>query len=72
MASTKIIQDNAGAFWRVRDANDAALSHAYIGRKVRKTNGAFIETKCAAGRRDILVRKAFTIIIREETARQGA
>ena len=51
-----IVEDSAGAFWRVR--NDARYDHAYIG--VRVNARTHQPTK---GAREILVRKACTRLV---------
>jgi len=63
---TKIILDTAGTYWRVTEPTDPALAHAYLGRRVRKLGNAFPFVKAARWQKEILVRKAHTVVIREE------
>ena len=57
----RIIEDNAGSFYSVRDAGPG-LEHAYIGIPVKRTAAGFVPVAKA---RERLVRRLLTRVVLE-------
>jgi len=60
--TTTIVRDTSGALFAVRDTDNAALQHVWLGTAVKRA-GAGYETKAHATER--LVRKAGCVVVQE-------